>query len=116
MKKSVISIVILFLNLSFLACTESQDKTSASRKADKINELVTLYSDYDMFHGTILVADQGEIIYKNGFGLANMEWDIPNTIDTKFQIASMTKSFTALLIMQLVAENKLDLQQPILTI
>jgi CubicO group peptidase (beta-lactamase class C family) len=113
MKKSVVPIVILFLNLSFLTCTESQDKTSASSKANKINELVTLYSNYDMFHGTILVANQGEIIYKNGFGLANMEWDIPNTMDTKFQIASMTKSFTALLIMQLVAENKLDLHQPI---
>ena len=42
-----------------------------------------------------------------------MEWDIPNETDTKFQIASLTKSFTAMLIMQLVNEGKLDLQKPI---
>lgn len=113
MKNIILSIVISFLSLSFLACAKSQSNTSTANKADKINELVRLYSDYDMFHGTILVADHGEIIYKNGLGLANMEWDIPNTIDTKFQIASMTKSFTAMLIMQLVAENKLDLHKPI---
>lgn len=115
MKKLFFIQVIVFLNLSLLACAQSQDKTNTSSKADKINELVSLYSDYDMFHGTILVADKGELIYKNGFGLANMEWDIPNTTDTKFQIASMTKPFTALLIMQLVAENKLDLHKPIST-
>ena len=44
-----------------------------------------------------------------------MEWDIPNETDTKFQIASLTKSFTAMLIMQLVNEGKLDLEKPIST-
>jgi CubicO group peptidase (beta-lactamase class C family) len=44
-----------------------------------------------------------------------MEWDIPNETDTKFQIASLTKSFTAMLIMQLVNEGKLDLKKPIST-
>lgn len=44
-----------------------------------------------------------------------MEWDIPNKVDTKFQIASVTKQFTAMLIMQLVAENKLELHKPIST-
>ena len=44
-----------------------------------------------------------------------MEWNIPNKEDTKFRIASVTKPFTALLILQLVAENKLDLHTPIST-
>ncbi len=44
-----------------------------------------------------------------------MEWNIPNKTDTKFQIASITKPFTSMLIMQLVAENKLDLHVPIST-
>ena len=84
-------------------------------KIDKIDELISLYSDYEGFNGSVLVAHEGKIIYKKGFGFANMEWDIPNQVDTKFMIASVTKQFTAMLIMQLVAENKLDLHKPIIT-
>ncbi|MEE9438783.1 MAG: serine hydrolase, partial [Saprospiraceae bacterium] len=54
-------------------------------------------------------------IYKKGFGFANMEWEIPNQSNTKFKIASITKQFTAMLILQLIAENKLDLHKPIST-
>ncbi|MEP2935448.1 MAG: serine hydrolase domain-containing protein [Gilvibacter sp.] len=115
MKKSLFIVVILVLNLMLLSCAQSQEKPNNASKADKIDELVGLFADYDMFHGTILVADQGEIVYKKAFGLANMEWDIANTIDTKFQIASMTKSFTALLVLQLVNEGKLALHEPIST-
>ena len=42
------------------------------------------------------------------FGYANMEWKIPNTVDTKFEIGSVTKQFTAMLIVQLAAENKIS--------
>ncbi|MGH1386396.1 serine hydrolase [Kordia sp.] len=114
MKKiSCIAMLLAFI-ISIPACTKTPVK-SENEKATKIDKLVQLYSDYDMFHGTILVADQGQIIYKKAFGLANMEWDIPNQIDTKFQIASITKSFTSMLIMQLVAEGKLELHTPIST-
>ena len=82
-------------------------------KADKIDKIIGLYTDYGGFNGSVLVSHEGEIIYKKGFGFANMEWDIPNQVNTKFQIASVTKQFTAMLIMQLVADNKLDLHKPI---
>lgn len=115
MKRNLILTIVLLLTLSNVACSQTQVENDTTSKAEKINELVELYSEYDMFSGAILVVDQGEIIYKNAFGMANMEWDIPNKVNTKFKIASMTKSFTALLIMQLVAENKLDLHKPIST-
>ncbi len=115
MKNTLFVGLFLVLTISNVACKESLDKNDTTSKVDKINELVSLYSDYDMFNGAVLVVDQGEILYKKGFGMANMEWDIPNKVDTKFQIASMTKSFTAMLIMQLVVENKLDLHTPIST-
>ncbi len=41
--------------------------------------------------------------------MANMEWNIPNTPDTKFRLGSITKQFTAMLIMQLVEQGKLKL-------
>ncbi|MCF6347321.1 MAG: serine hydrolase [Flavobacteriaceae bacterium] len=107
--------LIIFLLFSILNTSCGQNKISKQTKSDKINELVSLYADYEEFNGSVLVVNKGKVIYKKGFGLANMEWDIPNQTDTKFQIASITKQFTAMLIMQLVAENKLDLHKPITT-
>ena len=123
MKKTYLflQIVLLILVISFITSCNGQSNsnnntTSTDRiKVEKINELVSLYSEYDGFNGSVLVAHKGKIIYKKGFGLANMEWEIPNQVDTKFRIASVTKPFTAMLIMQLVAENKLDLHEPIST-
>ena len=84
-------------------------------KVDKLNSLVGTYAEYGKFNGSVLVAEKGEVIYKKGFGLANMEWGIPNQPDTKFRLGSITKQFTAMLILQLVAENKLKLEAPIST-
>ncbi len=109
-------IVFAFVIVINYSCAQiNQENNSNLEKVAKIEELIGLYSDYDMFHGTILVTDYNKIIYKKGFGLANMEWDIPNKIDSKFQIGSITKPFTAMLIIQLVAEGKLDLNEPIST-
>ena len=113
MKNTLLAGLFLVLILLNPACTQPQVKNDTTSTIHKINELVGLYSEYGLLNGAVLVADQGAVIYKNGLGLANMEWDIPNKTDTKFQIASMTKGFTALLIMQLVAENKLELHTPI---
>jgi CubicO group peptidase (beta-lactamase class C family) len=111
-KITTFGIALFFIAIN-ISCGQSE--ISEQTKSDKIDELVSLYADYEGFNGSALVAHEGKIIYKKGFGLANMEWEIPNQTDTKFQIASITKQFTALLIMQLVAENKLDLHKPITT-
>lgn len=103
-----------FLRTSLLACFLSFGIfCNGQSQADKIEELLNTYVDYGKFNGAVLVAKQGEVIYKKGFGLADMEWGIPNGSDTKFRLASVTKQFTAMLIMQLVAENKLALEEPI---
>lgn len=95
--------------------TEEVNEPEQIEKANKIDALVSAYAEYGKFNGSILVANEGKVIYKKGFGFANMEWDIPNQTDTKHRIASITKQFTALLIVQLAEENKLDLQASIST-
>ena len=55
------------------------------------------------------------MILKKGYGYANFEWKIPNTPDTKFRLASVTKQFTAMLIMQLVERGKISLDDPVVT-
>lgn len=82
---------------------------TAQDKAQKIDELLKNYYDYGQFNGSVLVAEKGKVIYAKGFGMANMEWAIPNQPDTKFRIGSVTKQFTAALILQLVEAGKIKL-------
>ncbi len=115
--KIVIFGIVTFFTAINISCnqTTKTENLNTIDIVEKIDELVSLYSDYEGFNGSVLVAHEGEIIYKKGFGLANMEWNIPNQVDTKFMIASVTKQFTAMLIMQLVAEKKLGLHKSIST-
>ncbi len=108
-KSTIIKTVFLgvFTLIAILNTSDGQTKV------DKIDELMSTYAEYGEFNGSVLVAEKGEILYKKGFGLANMEWDIPNQPDTKHRLASITKQFTAMLIVQLVAENKIALDVPI---
>ena len=81
----------------------------AKTKAAQIDEVMTLANKYRLFNGSVLIAEDGKVIYKKGLGLANMEWNIPNTPETKFRLGSITKQFTATLIMQLVEQGKVKL-------
>ena len=83
--------------------------TAAQAKAAKIDEVMATANKYRLFNGSVLVAENGKVIYKKGLGLANMEWNIPNTPDTKFRLGSITKQFTAALILQLVEQGKVKL-------
>ena len=88
---------------------------SAQAKVDKLDKLISTYAEYGTFNGSVLVAEKGKVIYKKGFGLADMEWNIPNQSDTKHRLGSITKQFTAMLIIQLVEQGKLKLDVPIST-
>lgn len=61
------------------------------------------------FSGTVLVTKNGSVLLKKAYGLADYEWNIKNTVDTKFQLASVTKQFTATAILLLVEKGKLSL-------
>ncbi|MDQ3020739.1 MAG: serine hydrolase [Bacteroidota bacterium] len=78
-------------------------------KAQKIDELIKKYNEYNQFNGSVLVAENGKIILEKGYGYADIEWKIPNSPETKFRLASVTKQFTAMLTMQLVEQGKIKL-------
>jgi len=100
---------IAVLLVLYIAAFITAANTFAQQNVKKIDALVKQYYDYGQFNGSILVAENGKVIYKKGFGMANMEWNIPNRPDTKFRIASVTKQFTAALVLQLVEEGKIKL-------
>jgi len=81
----------------------------AQDRVRQIDDLLARYHTYQQFNGAALVAENGKVLYKKGFGLANMEWNIPNEPDTKFRLGSITKQFTATLILQLVQQGKIKL-------
>ena len=108
---SVSTLYLLLILPAFLFIGFAQN----SAKTEKIQELMQKFSEYKQFNGSVLVADKGEVLFKDGFGKANMEWDIPNGPATKHRLGSITKQFTSMLIMQLVEEGKLDLHKPVTT-
>ncbi|UCG62329.1 MAG: serine hydrolase [Candidatus Zixiibacteriota bacterium] len=67
----------------------------------------------DEFNGTILLEVGDTVLLNKGYGLANRTYDIPNTAHTSFQIASMTKTFTAVLTIMLMREGFLDINATI---
>ncbi len=85
----------------------------AASKAESIDALVRSYNELRQFNGTVLVADAWGVVHKKGYGYANFEWQIPNTPDVRFRLASITKQFTSMVVMQLVAEGKIKLDDPI---
>ena len=62
--------------------------------SDKVVELQLLCeatAETGLFSGTVLVAEKGKVIFQQAFGLANREWNIVNTLDTRFRLASVSK-------------------------
>src|SRR4029078_11490332 len=84
-------------------------QNGAQNHAAKIQEVLALAHKYRLFNGSALVAENGKVTYKGAFGMAEMEWGIPNAPDTKFRLGSITKQFTATLILQLVEQGKIKL-------
>jgi CubicO group peptidase (beta-lactamase class C family) len=100
MNKLFVLILLLFQNLTVYG----QDVE------EKIDQLMTALNRNGVFNGVVLVASHDEIIYKKAFGIADRELNVPLTVDSKFKIASLSKSFTALAILQLVQQGKINLQ------
>ncbi len=86
-----------------------QSGASGTTKAQKIDALLDSYNRYHQFNGSVLVAEHGKVILRKGYGMADLEWSIPNSPETKFRLGSVTKQFTATLIVKLVERGKLAL-------
>lgn len=73
-----------------------------------LDRFLTLLTDADLFSGTVLVANDNQMLYEKAFGLANKETHTPNQPDTKFNLGSMNKMVTAVAIAQLVQQGLVD--------
>ena len=81
-----------------------------NKKAENIEKYLKPFAARQQFSGVILAADGGKVIYEKAFGLANAEHNIPTGLDTKFNIASVTKAMTRAIAVRLIVDGKLGLQ------
>ena len=79
----------------------------------KVDQLFAEWSNSDSPGAALAVTKDGKIIYKQGYGMANLEYDIPITPATIFDIASVSKQFAAFTIATLAHEGKLSLDDDI---
>ena len=76
-------------------------------------EILQAFHEDGQFDGTALVYRDGMQVIRQGFGMANIEKGVPNTPHTRFDIASITKAFTATLALQLVQVGEWTLDSPV---
>jgi len=100
MKKTLLIVYCLLLATTMLA----QDSTT-----QKLDELLTAYAKLNKFNGSVLVAKQGNVLLQKGYGVKSAADRSVNDAGTKFQIASITKQFTAAVILKLVELKKMSL-------
>lgn len=83
--------------------------------AQRMDHIVRASAEAGRFSGAVLVARGGQVLLDRGYGLANREWEVPNSAATRFRLASISKQFTAAAILQLAERGKLDLDAPLKT-
>lgn len=88
-------------------------KCQSSEKQHKYNVVVNEYIKEKGFSGAVLIAANGKIVFSRYAGLANRQYKVPVNADTQFRICSITKTFTAVIILQLMQEGRLELNNTI---
>lgn len=80
---------------------------------EKLDKFFDLLEDNDKFMGSVALTQKGEIIYSRTTGFEDVELNKKTTIDSKYRIGSISKTFTSVLIQKAVEDNKIDLSQTI---
>jgi CubicO group peptidase (beta-lactamase class C family) len=104
--------------LCMLACEPAWAQSPAVR-SPSTQQITSKVEEYmraavrEGFSGSILLARGGQPLISNGYGMANLELDVPNTPQTEFRLGSLTKSFTAVAVMILQERGKLKVSDSI---
>lgn len=98
-------------------CLASPSVVLSQQSADNVRTRTAAYmaklERLEGFSGVALLARDGKILFARAYGMANLEHDVPNTLETKFRLGSVTKQFTAVGIMILQERKKLSLHDSI---
>ncbi|MFK7904445.1 MAG: serine hydrolase domain-containing protein [Chitinophagales bacterium] len=92
------------------AAEEKKPSNFSSIDSTEIQKLLQKEVDNQYFSGTVLIAEKGKTVYHQSYGNAYEQGEAKIKLDTKFSIASITKMFTAIVVLQFVQEGKLSLE------
>ncbi|MEI7983337.1 MAG: serine hydrolase [Bacteroidota bacterium] len=106
-KNGFILSIIIFINLIVSINLQGQEKSNIPGLDNYISNIFKILQIDSMPGVSVLVSQNGDIIYQKGFGYADIEKKIPVTPDTKFKIGSVSKQFTAVAILKLQEEGKI---------
>jgi len=97
-----------------IACAvgAAQGTDEAAMKA-RLDQVASSYTAGNAFMGTVLVVDGDQVLLDKGYGMADMEWNIANVPEAKFRLGSLTKQFTATLVLLLQQDGKLNINDPV---
>jgi CubicO group peptidase (beta-lactamase class C family) len=84
-----------------------------SSRTTEVDKLLSEWDKSDSSGCALAVIQNGEIIYQRGYGMASLEYDIPISTNSVFDIASNSKQFTAMCIVMLSRQNLLTLDDEI---
>lgn len=98
------------LKICLVFCAFALSVNAQSKEVQKL--LADAYAKGE-FSGVVAASKGDKIVTKNAVGEANRDWRIPNSATAKFRICSVTKQFTAMLVMQLVEAGKINLDAPL---
>jgi CubicO group peptidase (beta-lactamase class C family) len=93
-----------------MSLAQGADDTAANGRMDRV---ASSYANGNEFMGAVLVADGDRLLLNKGYGSADLEWNIPNASDVKFRLGSLTKQFTAALVLLLQQDGKLNISDPV---
>lgn len=103
----------MFVLLSGSLFGQGRDNLIVLTKGDRIEDLVIRFNELGEFNGSVLVVENGSIIYENTIGLADTETMDPLDASMPFYLASLSKQFTSEAVLILKQEGKLSLDDPL---
>ncbi len=101
-------IALLYIIAVLCICRFNDALAQQDNVQKKVDEYIDAHVQMNQFSGTILIASNKQIIVNKGYGFANYGFEIKNNPETKFRIASLTKGFTAVAILQLQEKGLLS--------
>nr|WP_298922942.1 serine hydrolase domain-containing protein [uncultured Allomuricauda sp.] len=115
MKKILKSSSICLLLLITNSCLNLNKKPKPSENLDAkdLKTLLDSVTKNEMFSGTILLAEKGNVLFESAYGLSDRSRNVPNRVNTKFNIASLGKAFTKIAILQLLERGEVNLNATI---
>ena len=76
---------------------------------ETVDSYLTELEEAGKFSGVVLIARDDSVVFERAYGMADKETGLPNTLDTRFNLGSITKGFTAVSILQLIEAGNLSL-------